>query len=111
MSNTLKKFVGKLPTNCLSVFDHFAGLALKELNQAFITPSQGNYDLINKRLCQYLLSEDNHSLFDIHENIFACLFSVYNIISLSRHEQVCLMRLHFERYFSRHGAIARITSP
>ena len=22
-SNTLKQFVGKLPTNCLSVFDHF----------------------------------------------------------------------------------------
>ena len=30
-SNTLKQFVGKLPTNCLSVFDHFAGLALKGL--------------------------------------------------------------------------------
>ena len=30
-SNTLKKFVGKLPTNCLSVFDHFVGLALKGL--------------------------------------------------------------------------------
>ena len=30
-SNTLKKFVGKLPTNCLSVFDHFVELALKEL--------------------------------------------------------------------------------
>ena len=28
-SNTLKQFVGKLPTNCLSVFDHFLGLALK----------------------------------------------------------------------------------
>ena len=28
-SNTLKQFVGKLPTNCLSVFDHFVGLALK----------------------------------------------------------------------------------
>ena len=27
--NTLKKFVGKLPTNCLSVFDHFEKLALK----------------------------------------------------------------------------------
>ena len=25
-SNTLKQFVGKLPTNCLSVFDHFVGL-------------------------------------------------------------------------------------
>ena len=32
-SNTLKQFVGKLPTNCLSVFDYFVGLALKELLQ------------------------------------------------------------------------------
>ena len=31
-SNTLKQFVGKLATNCLSVFDHFVGLALKGLN-------------------------------------------------------------------------------
>ena len=30
-SNTLKQFVNKLPTNCLSVFDHFVILALKEL--------------------------------------------------------------------------------
>ena len=28
-SNTLKQFVGKLPTNCLSVFDYFVGLAFK----------------------------------------------------------------------------------
>ena len=28
-SNTLKQIVGKLPTICLSVFDHFSGLALK----------------------------------------------------------------------------------
>ena len=27
-SNTLKQFVGKLPTNCLSVFEHLVGLAL-----------------------------------------------------------------------------------
>ena len=27
----LKQFVGNLPTNCLSVFDYFAGLALKGL--------------------------------------------------------------------------------
>ena len=31
-SNTLKQFVGNLPMNCLSVFDHFVGLALKGLN-------------------------------------------------------------------------------
>ena len=30
-SNTLKQFVGKLPTNCLIVFDHFVGLAFKGL--------------------------------------------------------------------------------
>ena len=30
-SNTLKQFVGKLPTNCLSVFDHFKKFALKRL--------------------------------------------------------------------------------
>ena len=28
-SNTLKQFVGKLPTNCLSLCDHFVGLVLK----------------------------------------------------------------------------------
>ena len=30
-SNALKEFVGNLPTNCLSVFDHFVGLVLKGL--------------------------------------------------------------------------------
>ena len=29
--NTLKQFAGNLPTNCLSGFDHFVGLALKRL--------------------------------------------------------------------------------
>ena len=28
-SNKFKRFVGNLPTNCLSVFDHFMGLALR----------------------------------------------------------------------------------
>ena len=31
-SNTLKQVIVKLPSNCLSVFDHFVGLALKGLN-------------------------------------------------------------------------------
>ena len=34
----------------------------------------------------------------IRKNIFACLFSVHNTITLSRHEQVCLMRLRFIIY-------------
>ena len=36
-SNTLKQFTSKLPTNFLSVFDHFVGLAFKGLRNAFIT--------------------------------------------------------------------------
>ena len=31
-SSTLRQFIGKLPTNCLSVIDHFVGLARKWLN-------------------------------------------------------------------------------
>ena len=36
---------------------------------------------------------------DLRKNIFACLLSVHNTISLSRHEQVCLSRLRFETFF------------
>ena len=35
-SNTLKQLVGNLPTNCLSVFDHFVKLALKGLRKKTI---------------------------------------------------------------------------
>ena len=35
--NTLKQFVGKLPTNCLSVSDHLVKLALKGLTLESIT--------------------------------------------------------------------------
>ena len=40
----------------------------------------------------------------VHKDIFACLFSIHNTISLSCHEQVCLSGLRFERYFSHHRA-------
>ena len=32
-SNTLEEFVGNLPASCLSVFNHFVGLALKGLHR------------------------------------------------------------------------------
>ena len=34
--NTLKQFVGKLPTNCLSVFGHFVNLTLKGLKLSYL---------------------------------------------------------------------------
>ena len=36
--------------------------------------------------------------------IVQIIHALPNTISLSRHEQVCLMRLRFERYFSHHRA-------
>ena len=36
----------------------------------------------------------------IRKTIFPYLFSVHNAVTLSSHEQVCLMRLRFKRYFS-----------
>ena len=38
-SNTLKQFVGNMPTNCLSVFDYFVKLALKGLTKVCLNPS------------------------------------------------------------------------
>ena len=40
-SNTLKQFVGNLPTDCLSVFDHFVKLAFNELKNKSEIP-RGN---------------------------------------------------------------------
>ena len=37
------------------------------------------------------MSKNNNYTGGIRKNIFACLFSVHNTISLSRHEQVCLI--------------------
>ena len=42
-SNTLKQFVASLPTNCLSVFDHFVGSALKGLS----------IDLLKMSVCSF----------------------------------------------------------
>ena len=39
-SNTLNQFVGKFPTNCLSVFDYFVKLALKELKRSGFTTTE-----------------------------------------------------------------------
>ena len=38
-----------------------------------------------------------YHLKSLRKNIFACLFSFHNTISLTRHEQVCLSRLRFKR--------------
>ena len=65
--NTLKQFVGKLPTNCLSVFGHFLGLALKGLRYKSDLNLTKIFNL--KNLIQLLRS------FDISTRIFLILRS------------------------------------
>ena len=40
-SNTFKQFACKLRANCLSLFNHFVGLALKESTLSYITSKNG----------------------------------------------------------------------
>ena len=62
--NTLKQFVGNLPTNFLSVFDDFVGLALKGLT---ITPSSflahSIFQTFFEFCCRDLKSWDTTKLF------------------------------------------------
>ena len=53
-SNTLKQTVGNLPTVCLSVFDHFMNLALKELIPApFNSYCFCNGLMVSGKFCDY----------------------------------------------------------
>ena len=59
-SNTLKQFAGNLPTNCLSVFDHFVKLALKGLRCELRQSKNSKYYLIQISSSHYLPFYQNH---------------------------------------------------
>ena len=49
-----RRIADELPTNCLSVFDHFMGLALKDLKHCFcIHDISGTKNI--KVVCKYLV--------------------------------------------------------
>ena len=80
------------------------------MSQYFPKPFRSLRGSINVKvdLSNYAAKTDlknvTRSYFNVRKNIFACLFSINNTISLSCHEQVCLSGLHFERYFCHHPA-------
>ena len=101
-SNTLKQFVGKLPTNCLSVFDHFAGLAPKRLTHVmsmfcfYITSkhqkTRGNIANINlfkvsdrntKKCAKYVQSQQKNNTGMISMTYFTH-FLVFLLLALSK---------------------------
>ena len=82
---TLKQFVGKLLANCLSVFDHFVGLALKGLNEK----------LVNKRRsCCW-----NITWLDIYLAILVLLSSCYLLLLPNQNQPVCLFLFHIPTKF------------
>ena len=74
--NTLKQFVGKLPTNCLSVFGHFVNLALKGLKESIEGALSG--------LRQFLATENPLKLM---RN--ACYFISKSLLLFSRYLNFC----------------------
>ena len=80
-SNTLKQFVGKLPTNCLSVSDHFVGLALKgfgteathvcvsqKINSSFLE----NFPIVVDTA--FIISHSHRIVVDIDLSIYESIF-------------------------------------
>ena len=59
-SSILKESVDKLPINCLNVFDHFLGLALKGLIASYITRTQNI--TVFKRGLKLMYFPKNHPL-------------------------------------------------
>ena len=80
-SNTLKQFVTKLPTNCLSVFDHFVGLVLKGsifaikswivnftefiLTKGRFKRSQNNLGAVSEHFLEYCLWEKTYYFYSL----------------------------------------------
>ena len=75
--NTLKQFVGNLPTNCLSVFGHFMGLALKGLNKKWISSNTEKWVFARTRvhICIYIYNA--HTCVNMYTMISTILFTIY----------------------------------
>ena len=56
-SNNLKQFVGNLPTNYLSMFDHFVGLTLKRLIKTTILRLLSRFSKIFEKLASTKLDQ------------------------------------------------------
>ena len=88
-SSLSKKLTWKM--SLLAIFD-ILGIFAETLTADY-KYSPRNSDNLPKAIQMQLSKKQNN--FYIHKNIFACLFSIHNTISLSCHEQVCLSGLCF----------------
>ena len=97
-SNTLKQFVGKFPTNCLSVFDHFVALARKGLtskSKSKIKTSNSPKLLLILKTFSILLKKkrtmENQHLW-LQSSLWMSVWNLYQILPLRREPlQLCLL--------------------
>ena len=85
-SNTLKQFVGKLPTNCLKVFDHSVGLELKGLSSKLNKPGF----VFRAKSTRYLFLELKFTTPDCGKDQFGYVCIKTEIKNESKH----FLRLH-----------------
>ena len=107
-SNTLKQFVGNLPTNCLSVFDHFVKLALKRLCR-LVTIIQLDFRKISLNNQKHEFTKHEKQLFcDIYpwkilskpscySTLKKKLFDSDNELQFSKIQKVFLSKLSFSK--------------
>ena len=87
----IRKFLFKLTNFCVTV----CFFLTKLLTLGILFSTAVNAVFVAKLLASGILFSNSVTFVFltksvIHKDIFACLFSIHNIISLSCHEQVCL---------------------
>ena len=91
--NTLKQFVGKLPTNCLSVFDHFVKLALKGLTRRCLTNRTMSLGCIQITIKSLWWSFLDFSCCLFRKNLRLRCFSDFSIHLLSTFLCACIISI------------------
>ena len=93
-SNTLKQFVGKLPTNCLSLFDHFVGLELKGLKHVY---NKGAFLQFTRSRCNrnFRISLILGLIFN-YIFMAICCWKVFHNLSQKWRDNIALLRMLHE---------------
>ena len=102
-SNILKQFVGNLPTNCFSVFDHFLWLTLKWLNHVHLSltviPSSCRRFFVavhkNKKAKSYMTTFCIRFLFFLSFFLSFFVFAIINLYHCSSKQAFTTMQTKF----------------
>ena len=96
-SNTFRQFVGKLQTNCLNVYDHFVGLALKWLKKLLkFEACHGPFDIQGNYLT-FLSSFIQRSQNNLFKVLFPLPLSIWLKIKWTNYSKLNCYEMKFKR--------------